>query len=134
MKTPLATRAFLALSGVIAIGIGGALLFVPAAFQSSAGITLGDDVNLLSETRAPGGLLFAAGVLIFMGAFAKTMMRTSLVISILVYLSYGIARVLSMIIDGIPHESLVAATGGEIVIGLLGLFLLYRFAKIQSAA
>lgn len=134
MKNSEVTKAFLVLSGVIIIGIGGALLLVPAAFQATAGITLGDDVNLLNETRAPGGLLFAAGILIVLGAFIKTMMQTALVLSILVYMSYGVSRVLSMIIDGVPHDSLVAATGAEIIIGLLSLFLLHKFNRNENMA
>ena len=134
MKTSLATRIFLVISGITVIGIGGALLFAPAAFQASVGINLGDNVNLLSETRAPGGALFAAGMLIISGAFTQRIVHTALVISSLIYLSYAVSRILSMVVDGIPHNTLVAATGYEIVIGLVSLFLLLRLHTERSRA
>ncbi len=132
MEKSIATTALLAISGITAIVIGGALLFVPAAFQASAGITLADNINLLSETRAPGGSLLSAGILIALGALSSRMVRTSLLISSLFYLSYGAARVLGMIVDGIPHNTLVAATGYEIVIGLLSLFMLLKVRRHKN--
>jgi uncharacterized protein DUF4345 len=131
MEKSIATTALLAIAGITAIVIGGALLFVPAAFQASVGITLADNINLLSETRASGGSLLSAGILIALGALSSRMVRTSLLISSLFYLSYGAARVLGMIVDGIPHNTLVAATGYEIVIGLLSLFMLLKVRRLQ---
>jgi len=126
------TKTLLAVSGVIGVGIGGALLFAPSEFQASAGITLGNNVSLLSETRAPGGTLLAAGVLILMGAYHTGMVRLSLLLSSLFYLSYGAARVLSMIVDGMPHDALVAATGLEIVVGLLSLYMLSKYVGARN--
>lgn len=134
MNTSHATKAFLAISGIILIGIGGALLFVPAAFQASAGINLGGNVNLLNETRAPGGLLFVAGIIVGMGAIRTTLAPTSIVLSSLIYLSYGASRILSIVIDGIPSHSLIAATGAEIILGSLGLFLLLRANRTQATS
>jgi len=132
MSTSYASRAFLAISGVILMGIGGALLFDPVAFHASSGVALGNNVNLLSEIRAPGGLLFAAGIFVVIGAFRAKMAQASIVLSSLIYLSYGAARIFSMIMDGAPSQSLVAATGVEIIFGALGLFLLYKLHKAQA--
>ncbi|WP_321393903.1 DUF4345 domain-containing protein [Emcibacter sp.] len=134
MNTPVTTKVFLAISGIILIGIGGALMFIPVAFQASVGIALGDNINLLSETRAPGGFLFAAGIIILTGSFRAKMVHTSLVLSSLVYLSYGISRILSIVMDGVPDQSLIAATAVEIIIGAPGLFLLYKFHKARAMA
>ena len=55
MRPTTSTRTLLALSGLIAIGIGASILIAPAWFHASNGIELGTDANLLSEVRAPGG-------------------------------------------------------------------------------
>lgn len=134
MKTPLATKMFLAIAGLIGFAIGAALLFVPVEFQASAGVVLGDDVNLLSDTRAAGGTLFAAGVVIALGAIMSRMVHTSLVLTALIYLSYGASRVLGLVLDGMPQSSLVAAMVVEIMIGTLGLVLLRAWHKTQISA
>jgi len=128
------TRAFLVVSSLIAIGIGASLLFTPAEFQASVGIDLGGNVNLLSEIRAPGGFLLAAGIYMMLGVFIRKIAHTSVVISTLIYLSYGFARLLGMAVDGMPHTNLVAATVLEIVIGVLGIVILLRFRGNHSQA
>ncbi len=120
-------KVLLVVSGITGIGIGGALLFTPVAFEASAGINIGNDINLLSEVRAPGGTLLVAGVLIIIGAFISRMAYTSSLLSSLFYLSYGFSRIFSMVMDGVPSESLVIATIAEIVIGLLSLFVFINF-------
>ncbi len=120
------TKILLFLSGLIGISIGGALLFAPVAFEASAGIDLGDDINLLSEIRAPGGTLLIAGVIIMLGSFLDKITYFSLAISSLFYLSYGLSRIISIFLDGMPNESLVIATLVEIVIGLISVICLYR--------
>ncbi|HYG40857.1 MAG TPA: DUF4345 domain-containing protein [Cytophagales bacterium] len=124
-------QAFLIISGIIATGIGGALLIAPVAFEASAGIDLGENINLLSEVRAPGGTLSVAGILITTGAFISGITHFSILLSCLFYLSYGLSRVLGMMIDGIPNESLVMATVAEILIGLLSLLLVFRIRRKQ---
>ena len=130
---------FLFLSGIIAIAIGGALLFIPEIFQESNGIMLNNDVNLLSEVRAPGGTLFAGGVIMILGIFNSNLRFTSVVLSSLIYFSYGISRLLGMMIDGIPNESLVTATVIEIIFGIIGVYILTKFlssnfSKLKKAA
>lgn len=115
-------KALLFVLGITGVGIGGALLFVPVAFEASAGIHLEQDVNLLSELRAPGGTLLITGILIMLGAFNPRMAFISILLSTLFYLSYGASRVFSILVDGIPNDSLVIATIIEIVIGSLSLF------------
>lgn len=122
MEKSKSVTALLVVSGITGIGIGGALLFAPVAFEASAGIQLEQNNNLLSELRAPGGTLLVAGVLIMLGAFNSRMTFNSTLLSSLFYLSYGASRVFSMLIDGMPNESLVIATIVEIVIGSLSLF------------
>jgi hypothetical protein len=124
-------KALLIVAGLSGIAIGGALLFQPIAFEASAGIHLENDVNMLSEVRAPGGALLAGGVLIFIGAFIPTLTYTSVLLATLFFLSYGLSRILSMIIDGVPTTSLVMATLAEVIIGILSIAILLRFRKTK---
>jgi hypothetical protein len=122
-------RILLAVAGAIGIGVGGTQLFMPVAFESSAGIGLGDNSSLLSEIRAAGGTLLAASILILSGAFLPALTSVSLLLSTLFYLSYGLSRLLSGIMDGIPSESLVIATVVEMVVGMLSLLAWYKLRK-----
>lgn len=127
MKKLKVVRIVLFLAAIIAIGVGAGQVFVPVAFEASAGIQVVADSNLLSEMRAAGGALLAAGVVIISGVFISRMTFISIVLSALFYLSYGVSRLLGMVLDGMPGESLVIVTGVEIVVGVLSLMLLYRF-------
>lgn len=62
-----AVKILLFISGIVALAIGVSLLFATVAFEASAGIELGQDINLLSELRAPGGALLVAGIIILLG-------------------------------------------------------------------
>jgi len=133
MKNSKMLKTILILSGAIGAGIGAAILFAPAAFHGSAGIELGDSASLLSEIRAPGGMLLACGLLIMLGAFIARMTFTATVISAALYLSYGASRLFSMAIDGMPHETLVLAAALEIIVGLVCVFALVKYQNPQAA-
>ncbi len=123
----------LLVSGIIGACVGAGLLLVPQLFHASSGIDLRGDVSLLSETRAPGGALLAIGVLITAGAFVQTLRFTATVLASAVYLSYGLARVLSMVLDGLPSSILVQAAALELIMGGVCLFALLRY-RLPAAA
>lgn len=119
-------RLLLALSGSIGLTIGAGILFQPHGFMAASGITLGTDPSLLSEVRAPGGFLIACSLLMLAGAARQKMMRVGLVLSMLLYGTYGLSRLVSIAIDGMPSESLLIATAIEISLGALCLTVLLR--------
>lgn len=121
-----ALKIVLFVSGLIATGIGGAILFMPVAFYATNGIEVGDSSSLLNELRAPGGALLAFGLLITSGAFVAKLTLTSALLSTLLYVSYGLSRILSIAIDGMPAEGLVQAAVLELVIGLVCVFTLAK--------
>jgi hypothetical protein len=131
MKTKI-TRFFLMFAGITGIYIGASLLFTPVSFEASAGIPVTDNVNLLSEIRSSGGTLLAAGMLILIGGFRIAMTRTALIVSSLFYSAYGISRVISILIDGLPNISLVLITASELVIGMLSILLLLNFQRDEK--
>jgi len=76
--------------------------------------------------------LLVAGIFMMLGVFIQNIAYTSVVISSMIYLGYGFARVLAMVIDGIPHNNLVAATVLEIIVGIAGILILFRFRSAQN--
>lgn len=132
MKNLKPLRIVLILSGLIAAGIGGAILLNPTAFYATNGIDLGGNVSLLNEVRAAGGALLAVGILIISGAFVASLTYTSAVVAALFYLSYGVSRILSFAMDGMPSEGLVQAAALEIFIGVVCLVALSKFRVNQA--
>jgi hypothetical protein len=129
MKRSTVLKTILSVSGLIAAGVGGTILFAPAAFYASNGIDLGGDISLLNETRSAGGALLASGIAVMSGVFVARLIFTSAVISILIYLSYGMSRILSITIDGMPTEQLAMATVVELLIGLASVLALLRYRE-----
>lgn len=128
MKNSKVLKVILFISGLIAIGFGATILTMPVAFYAASGINLNGDVSLLNEVRASGGALLACGLLITLGAFIVKLTFTSAVISSLLYLSYGLSRMMSMIIDGMPVDALIQAVILELVIGLVCVVALMKFS------
>ena len=125
MKTRL-VPGFLFLSGLLLVGIGAAILLMPESFHASNGIALGENASLLSEVRAPGGLLFASGLLIIGGSFRHKLRAQSVTLATLVYGTFGLARLLSMALDGVPSTGIVGATAIELIVAALGILILTR--------
>ncbi len=112
------TKILLVLSGLVAMIVGGALLFVPVAFEASAGITVEPSVGLLSELRAPGGAMMMGGAIIAAGAFVPTLTAVSIWASTLLYLAFGLSRFLGFAIDGTPSVMMLGVAVFEVAIGL----------------
>ena len=124
------TVIYLAIAGLLLLAIGGAILLAPHAFHGSNGTILGGNPNLLSEIRAPGGLLAASAIIILAGTFRTKMRVPAVQLTTLVYGSFGLARLVSMALDGVPSSSIVAATSLELIVAVVGLFILRR-ARVQ---
>jgi len=127
MKNSKVLKAILFISGLIAIGIGATILLTPVSFYAASGISLNGNVSLLNEVRASGGALLACGILIMLGAFISKLTFTAIVMSTLLYLSYGFSRLLSMSVDGMPVEALIQAVILELVIGLICVVAFMKF-------
>lgn len=119
-------KANLLVSGTILLTVGCALLVAPAVMHAANGVDLGRDPSLLSEVRAPGGALVALGALVLAGVFLRRLRYAATMIAATVYVAYGLSRLLSMAIDGIPASGIVVATGLEIALGAVNVVLLAR--------
>ena len=123
------TRGVLLTSGLIATGIAAMILFAPDAFYAGYDLDIGGNVSLANEMKAPAGALLLAGLLVTAGAFRPAYTIVSLATAAGVYLSYGLARLSSMAIDGMPHGGLVSAAVIEVAIGTICLADLLRHRR-----
>ena len=129
---PWLTVIFLFVSGLLLLAIGSTILLVPHTFYASDGIMLGNDPSLLSEIRAPGGLLASSGLLIILGAFRAHLRSLSITLTMLVYGAFGLSRLVGFTLDGIPSDNLVMATGVELTMAAIGLVILCRQPSADS--
>ena len=127
MKRPL-TRTLLGLSGVILFGLAVAILFNPVDFFASSEIELSQSASLMSEIKAPAGLLLVSALILFAGAINTQLMPVALWLNILVYGSYAVGRLISITLGGLPDQSLLIATAIELAIALLSAWVLPRLA------
>ena len=111
-------RAFLIFCAVglvpIALGYGAK---PSASLDALFGITV-DTTNLTHIMRAVMGLYFGMVVIWVWGAFKKQMTAPALVSCAVFMLGLAAGRILSIIVDGMPHWLLVVYAALEIVLGL----------------
>lgn len=119
-------KANLLVSGLVLLAVGCTLLITPEVMHAANGVDLGSNPSLLSEVRAPGGALLALGVLVLAGAFVSRLRYPATMIAATVYVAYGLSRLLSMALDGMPAPGIVVAAGIEITIGATSVVLLTR--------
>lgn len=110
-------RLALGAAGLIALGVGLAILTDPATFYAHYELRIGSNVDLLSELRAPGANLAALGALISAGALHSAWTRMSALLGAIVFLAFAFGRALSMALDGLPSDGLIAAAVIEIGVG-----------------
>ncbi len=109
------------------------MLFAPVTFHATSGIFLDGSVNLMNEMRASGSALFAVGLLIVAGAFFRKLSFVSALVAAIVYLSYGLARLLSLAVDGMPDIALLQISAFEIVVGVICAVTLFVFRDTENA-
>lgn len=114
----LAARITLFIAGLVALYVGAGLLFAPVAFEATSGIQLGSDPALLSEVRAPGGVVLVAGLFMWLGVARGRFTGPATLVASGLYLAYGLSRLVGFVLDGSPGDMLVAVTGIELVLGV----------------
>jgi hypothetical protein len=129
MKNSKALKAILFFLGLFLIVFGAGRVFLPSEFYALNGLTLGDDVSMLNEARGAGGVMLGSGILIMMGVFLEKMRFTSTVIAILAFLSYGIARLIGIAIDGLPNEKIIQGIIAEFIFGITALVAFLKYQK-----
>ncbi len=121
MFANLMTRLLLALAGLTALLIGNLLLIDPNSLYAGSGLVLDGGASQLSEIRAPAGVLVLTGLIALAGSIRLTWKTPALQLTALVFIGYGAGRALSLVLDGMPSDSLLLAMLVEWVIGGLAL-------------
>ena len=127
------TRAFLIFCSVglvpIALGYGA----VPAVSMDKLfGITV-DTTNLTHILRAVMGLYFGMVVFWLMSAFKPALSGAALATCAVFMLGLAVGRILSFVLDGLPHWLLIVYAVLEIVLGLMAVGLYKALARTASA-
>ena len=131
MKKSKILKGILLILGLVLILLGSWRLFDPIGFFENSGILLSNDVGLLSEARATGGAVVGFGILVLAGAFIQKHSYTSTLVSIVLFLSFGIARLIGWGLDGNPGEKLIQGIIFEFAFGLLGVFALFKYREVS---
>ena len=113
------TRAFLIFCAVglvpIALGYGAR---PTASLDALFGITV-DTVNLAHIMRAVMGLYFGMVVIWVWGAIDKQMTTPALVSCAVFMLGLAAGRLLSFVLDGLPHWLLIVYAALEMILGII---------------
>lgn len=120
------TNTLLHLNGWVAVLIGSLIVIDPVSLLSSYGLQSNLSTGLLSELRAPGGLLIVSGLIIVGSAVNIFPWEHGLQLSVMVYGSYGGVRLLGLAVDGLPPQEILIATGIELILCGLSILVLRR--------
>ena len=129
MKNSKILKGIQILLGLLLTVLGSWRLFDPIAFFENSGIVLINDFGLLSEARGTGGVVVGAGLVIILGAFNQRLSFTSTITAIVIFLGFGIARIIGFGIDGNPGEGVIQGIVFEFVFGLLAVFALFKYRE-----
>lgn len=129
MKESLFLKITLIVLGLVLTVLGFWRLFDPIAFFENSGLALSGGAGLLNEARATGGVVAGFGLFILSGAFVRKLSYTATVAAIVLFLGFGIGRLIGFGIDGNPGESLVQGMIFEFVFGLLAAFVFFKYRE-----
>jgi hypothetical protein len=132
MKDSIVLKIILFVAGLLMILVGLQITLSPVEFYAGSGIELGPDVSLHNEIKAPAGFLLAAGVIILAGIFLRHLTYTATLLATVLYLSYAAARLVSILLDGLPVTGLIQAAMLETVVGLACLAVLLRYRLVAG--
>lgn len=125
---------FLSIAALMLLNVGGSILLTPQTFYAGDGVLLSNDPSLLSEVRASGGMLAGGALVIFAGIIRPSMRSLSMTLSVLIYGSFGLSRLLSITIDGMPSDNLLVATVIELTVAAIGITMLSLQPNTKSTA
>ena len=132
MKNSKVLKGILIVLGLLLTIIGLWRLFDPIAFFENSGLVLSNEAGLLSEARATGGAVVGFGIVVLLGAFNQRLSYTSTITALVVFLGFGIARLIGFSLDGNPGEGVIQGIIIEFVLGLLAVFALFKYREKSS--
>ena len=132
MKNSKVLKGILLYLGGNLIVIGSWRLLDPISFALTNDMDLNGQISLINEARGAAGTIVGFGILIVLGVFIKRLTYTSAIVGPILYLGYGLARLLSFTIDGYPGEMAMVGMIGEFIVGGIGLFGLIKYSEKKT--
>ena len=108
----------LGIGAITAVGLALPILFLPDPFYAGYGIDPGANVSLLNELKAPAVVILALGAMQALALFDPARLLLGLGSGLLLYLGFGLSRLIAMATDGLPSTGLLAVVATELLFGL----------------
>ncbi len=129
MKNSIVLKIILGIGSAMFLLAGSFAAFNPLQYVARNGIDIVGQLTLLNDYRGSGAVLIGAGIIMFLGIIHERMRFTSIVVMSVLYTTFALGRIISIIADGLPVEGLVKATIVELIIGLVAIFALIKFKE-----
>ncbi len=129
MKNSIVLKIILGIGSAMFLLSGSFAVFNPLQYVARNGIDIAGQLTLLNDYRGSGAVLIGAGIIMFLGIIHERMRFTSIVVMSVLYSTFALGRIISIIADGLPVEGLVKATVVELIIGLVAIFALIKFKE-----
>lgn len=132
MKNSIVLKIYLVISGLLLTVIGSLTTFNPVNIKANEGIEIAGNASALNDVRSFGMLLLATALFSIIGAFKTSLRKSATISAFLLFLSLGAGRIVSIILDGMPSDGMVKATGLEMILGIAGLIIYFIFRQKQT--
>ena len=119
-------RLLLLFGAVTAGALALAILFLSGPFYAGYSIETDGKVSLLNELKAPALLLLSLGLVQGAGVVWAGWLRHGLLAGALLYLTFGLSRIIAVLSDGPPSSALLRVMAVELLFGLLFGLALWR--------
>jgi len=83
-------------------------------------------INMMSDLRGMGGLLFVMGGVVFLSQFFSKWQLIGGMVSVVVFASFVVFRSIAIVLDGVPDTVILVAYLIEFVLALFGFLLIKR--------
>ncbi|UYO00389.1 MAG: DUF4345 family protein [Devosia sp.] len=123
------TRLLLAIGALTAAALALSILFLPVPFYSGYGIAVGAEVSLLNELKAPALLILALGLIQAVGLVQARYQQVGVAAGLLLYLSFGLSRLVAILTDGPPSPALIWVAVVELTLGGAFALALWRLRR-----
>lgn len=121
------TRIYLIIAGALMLFIGAYIAIMTNEYvtvMTAENTELG--VNLLSDIRGMGGMLFSFGIVLIVSQYNQPWHHSGIIIATVIYTSFVLFRSLGILIDGFPDFLILVAYSIELLMAFIGLYLLLR--------
>ncbi|BDX05788.1 DUF4345 domain-containing protein [Planctobacterium marinum] len=126
-------KTYLFFAGFVLLLVGFYIGLMPVDYLNQFFNNSQFSTEALSEMRGMGGTIFVFGFFILAGAFFKQIEYTSIIIAALIFASFSVFRLIGIIIDGIPAQSIFVALTIELLFAFSVIpFLLRKDSRAPS--